>query len=286
MPKDSLLPADWRRIMELALAEDLGTGDITVRACIPIESQATARLIAKQELILAGIDVAKAVFKELDPDCRVISERSDGKRIADREEILVVSGSAAKLLMAERTALNFLQRLSGVATLTDQYAHETAHTKARIVDTRKTTPGMRSLEKYAVRCGGGHNHRVGLFDGILIKENHIRAAGGIGQAIVACKQEAHHLMRVEVEVTNLNELEEALAAQADVIMLDNFTRADILSAVSISAGRALLEVSGGVNLATVRALAETGVDLISVGRLTHSAPAADISMLFDCAPHD
>lgn len=270
-----------RKLVRMALREDIGPGDLTVRACVPEQVRATARLIAREELVLAGIEAARIAFLELDPDCRFLQSASDGERIGAGREILVVEGLAAPLLMAERVALNFLQHLSGVATVTAAYVAAVAHTRVRVVDTRKTTPGLRSLEKYAVRCGGGKNHRVGLFDGVLIKENHIRAAGGIAAAVTACRREAHHLTRIEVEVTSLAELGEAVDAGADVVMLDNFPLDQIPLAVAQAAGRVLLEVSGGVDLDRIRAIAETGVDLISVGRLTHSAPSVDISMLFD-----
>jgi nicotinate-nucleotide pyrophosphorylase (carboxylating) len=203
---------------------------------------------------------------------------ADGSAFAVGTKLVSVDGRAADLLTGERTALNFLQQLSGVATLTRQFVDAVAGTKARVVDTRKTTPGLRALEKYAVRMGGGHNHRLGLDDGILIKDNHIAAAGGVTAAVTAARREAPHAARVEVECTTPNQIDEALAAGADAILLDNMSVAQIASAVGWIAGRAVVEASGGVTLATVRAIAETGVDLISVGALTHSAPAIDLSM--------
>jgi len=278
---ERLDPAAFEAIVEFALAEDIGSGDLTTRACIDPVRPASARLIAREEMIVAGLDVVRHIFRRLDADCHFPFARDDGDRLDPDSEILVVMGSAAGLLQAERTALNFLQRLSGVATLTHQYAEAVQGTNTRVVDTRKTTPGLRTLEKYAVRCGGGHNHRTGLFDGVLIKENHIRAAGSIASAVKACQAEVSHLIQVEVEVTDLAELDEALQAGAAVIMLDNFGLDDIRTAVKRTSGNARLEVSGNVTLERIRGLAETGVDLISVGRMTHSARAVDISMLFE-----
>ncbi|RJO65097.1 MAG: carboxylating nicotinate-nucleotide diphosphorylase [Myxococcales bacterium] len=281
MTGERLPLSDYEAIVNLALAEDIGPGDVTTRACIPVEKRAVARLVAKSDHVLCGIEVAKTIFNKLDPECTFSVGRADGESIPAGETLLVVSGNAAALLMAERTALNFLQRLSGTATLARQFVAATAGTKARILDTRKTTPGLRILQKYAVRCGGAFNHRAGLFDGVLIKENHIRAAGGIAKAIAACRANCHHLIAVEVEVATLDELDEALAAGAMIVLLDNFPPQQAAQAAARVNGRVKLEVSGGVTLENVRAYAEAGVDLISIGRLTHSAPAADISMLFD-----
>jgi nicotinate-nucleotide pyrophosphorylase (carboxylating) len=269
------------RLIEQALLEDIHTGDITTQALIPADSRASARLIAKEELTLAGLFVAETVFKRLDADVEFIPALAEGARAAKGALIASVRGNAAELLMGERVALNLLQRLSGIATLTSRYVAAVAGTGARIVDTRKTTPGLRELEKYAVRVGGGINHRTGLYDGILIKENHIAATGGIGEAIKRARNYIPHTLKIEIETESLAQVDEALASGADIIMLDNMSLADMRSAVAAIAGRALVEASGGVNLETVRAIAETGVDIISVGALTHSARAMDISMLLD-----
>jgi nicotinate-nucleotide pyrophosphorylase (carboxylating) len=269
------------RIIEQALLEDIHTGDITTQALIPADSRASARLIAKEELTLAGLFVAETVFKRLNANVEFIPAMAEGAQADKGALIASVRGSAAELLMGERVALNLLQRLSGIATLTSRYVAAVAGTGARIVDTRKTTPGLRELEKYAVRVGGGINHRTGLYDGILIKENHIAATGGIGEAIKRARNYIPHTLKIEIETETLAQVDEALASGADIIMLDNMSLADMRSAVAAIAGRALVEASGGVNLETVRAIAETGVDIISVGALTHSARAMDISMLLD-----
>lgn len=267
--------------IEQALLEDIHTGDITTRALIPADSPASARLIAKEELTLAGLFVAEKVFRRLSADVEFVPGLAEGAKAEKGALIATVRGHAAELLMGERVALNLLQRLSGIATLTARYVAAVAETGARIVDTRKTTPGMRELEKYAVRVGGGINHRTGLYDGVLIKENHIAATGGIGEAVRRARSHIPHTLKIEVETETLAQVDEALASGVDIIMLDNMSLADMRSAVAVIAGRALVEASGGVNLETVRAIAETGVDIISVGALTHSARAMDISMLFD-----
>lgn len=269
------------RLIEHALAEDIHTGDITTRAVVPGKRPATARLIAKEELTLAGIDVAGQVFRRLNRETVFSPCQADGALLAKGDLLATMSGDASDLLMGERVALNLLQRMSGVATLTTRFVAAVAGTKARIVDTRKTTPGLRELEKYAVRVGGGINHRTGLYDGVLIKENHIAAAGGISEAISRARAYIPHTLKIEIETESLSQVEEALAAGADIIMLDNMSLEEMRSAVAMIAGRALVEASGGVNLDTVRAIAETGVDIISVGALTHSPRAMDISMLLD-----
>ncbi|HEX9078612.1 MAG TPA: carboxylating nicotinate-nucleotide diphosphorylase [Desulfuromonadaceae bacterium] len=269
------------RLIEQALLEDIHTGDITTQAVVPERRSATARLIAKEELVVAGLSVAERVFRRLDPAAIFSACLPEGARAARGELLATVQGSAADLLMGERVALNLLQRLSGVATLTSRYVEAVKGTKARIVDTRKTTPGLRELEKYAVRVGGGINHRTGLYDGVLIKENHITAAGGIAEAIARARAYIPHTLKIEIETETLEQVDEALAAGADIIMLDNMGLTDMRAAVAAIAGRALVEASGGVNLESVRAIAETGVDIISVGALTHSARAMDISMLLD-----
>jgi nicotinate-nucleotide pyrophosphorylase (carboxylating) len=269
------------RLIEQALLEDIHTGDITTQAVVPEKRPASARLIAKEDLVLAGMFVAERVFLRLNPAVTFTPCAEEGATASRGDLLATVEGDAADLLMGERVALNLLQRLSGVATLTSRYVEEVRGTKARIVDTRKTTPGLRELEKYAVRVGGGINHRTGLYDGILIKENHIVAAGGISEAIRRARAYIPHTLKIEIETETLIQVDEALAAGADIIMLDNMSLADMRTAVANIAGRALVEASGGVNLETVRAIAETGVDIISVGALTHSARAMDISMLMD-----
>lgn len=268
------------RIIRTALAEDIGWGDITTRACIPPGSLSRAELVAKEDFLLAGIDVAAQVFTTVDPHVSFEKLREDGRSIQRGEVFAWIKGSSASLLQGERVALNLLQRMSGIATLTGHFVESVAGTSARIVDTRKTTPGLRYLEKYAVRAGGGQNHRYALCDGILIKENHIHAAGGVTAAIERAKLAAPHTIKVEVETTTIAEVEEALAAAADIILLDNMSLEELRAAVTLVAGRALTEASGGVNLKSVRAIAETGVDLISVGALTHSFRSVDISLLF------
>ena len=268
------------RIIRTALAEDIGWGDITTRACIEPESQSRAELVAKEDFVLAGIDVAAQVFSAVDATVSFEKLREDGRTIRRGEVLAWIKGASASLLQGERVALNLLQRMSGIATLTGLFVEAVDGTGARIVDTRKTTPGLRYLEKYAVRAGGGQNHRYALCDGILIKENHIHAAGGVTAAIQRAKSAAPHTIKVEVETTTLAEVEEALLAGADIILLDNMSLDELRQAVKVVDGRALTEASGGVNLKSVRAIAETGVDLISVGALTHSYRSVDISLLF------
>jgi len=264
-----------------ALQEDIHTGDLTTMAVVPKPRPATARLVAKEELKVAGIEVAARVFRLLDASVRFESCCSDGQAVEKGVVLARLSGDAALLLQGERVALNLLQRMCGVATLTARYVAAVAGTKTRIVDTRKTTPGLRVLEKYAVRVGGGINHRTGLYDGILIKENHIAAAGGITEAVRRARAYIPHTLKIEIETETVEQVQEALAAGADIIMLDNMDCPTMQHCVSLIRGRALVEASGGVNLETVRAIAETGVDIISVGALTHSPRAMDISMLLD-----
>ncbi|MEX1159074.1 MAG: carboxylating nicotinate-nucleotide diphosphorylase [Thermomicrobiales bacterium] len=271
-------------LIELALAEDIGSGDITTLATVPANRQATGRFLVKQPGVISGLAVVVAVYGRVDARVVVNLLVADGARVEPGTIIATVSGPAQALLSGERVALNFLQRLSGVATVTAAYSRRVAGTKARVIDTRKTTPGMRTLQKQAIRDGGGHNHRLGLADGILIKDNHLAAIGGpdrIAQAVAAARERAPHTLRVEIEVTSLDELQQALDAGADIILLDNMDAPTMAEAVRRTAGRALLEASGGITLDTIRAIAETGVDLISVGALTHSAPALDISLDFD-----
>lgn len=268
------------RVIRTALQEDIGLGDMTTQATIAAGTSARAELVAKQDFVLAGIDVARRVFHLLDPSVAFEKLREDGQNVQRGEVLAWIKGEAAVLLQGERVALNLLQRMSGVASHTAAFVKELEGTGAAVVDTRKTTPGLRALEKYAVRAGGGRNHRTSLYDGVLIKENHIAAAGGIGVAVARARSLAPHTLRIEVETRNLEEVEEALSAGADIIMLDNMDLDTLREAVALVDGRAITEASGGVTLETVRAIAETGVDLISVGALTHSSPAVDISMLF------
>lgn len=269
------------RAVEIALEEDTRYGDITSALTVPIDRESHGRFQAKSSGVISGLEVVREVFRQVDPDIRFEPSVKDGDRVAAGDTIGTISGRARSLLMGERVALNFLQRLSGVATAAARYVDAVQGTAARIIDTRKTTPGMRLLEKAAVRHGGGHNHRIGLSDGILIKDNHLAAIGGpnrIATAIRTARASAPHTLRIEVEVTSLNELAEALEAGPDAILLDNMTLAEMAEAVSRTAGRALLEASGGITLDTVREVANTGVDLISVGALTHSSRALDISL--------
>jgi nicotinate-nucleotide pyrophosphorylase (carboxylating) len=271
-------------LIELALAEDVGSGDITTLATVPADRQATGRFLVKQQGVISGLAVVSAVYERVDPAVVVEPLVADGVAVEPGTIVATVSGPAQSLLSGERVALNFLQRLSGVATVTAEYVQAVAGTKARIIDTRKTTPGMRTLQKQAIRDGGGHNHRLGLADGILIKDNHLAAIGTpdrIARAVSAARERAPHTLKVEVEVTSLDELQQAVDAGADVILLDNMDSNTMAEAVRVTAGRALLEASGGITLATIREIAETGVDLISVGALTHSAPALDVSLDFD-----
>lgn len=269
------------RIIENALAEDIHTGDITTLSVVKERHEARARLIAKEPLVLAGIEVAARVFHTLDPRILFTPLFRDSEMPGVGDIIAELLGDVSMLLQGERVALNLLQRMCGVATLTARYVDAVNGTGARIVDTRKTAPGLRILDKYAVRAGGGSNHRFGLYDGVLIKENHITAAGGITLAVARARDFIPHTIKIEVETETLAEVAEALACGADIIMLDNMDTASMRAAVQLIAGRALVEASGGVTLETVREIAETGVDIISVGALTHSARAMDISMLLE-----
>ena len=267
-----------RKLIEQALAEDIGPGDVTSGAVIPEDSSSTAEIIAKEDLVLAGIPFAREVFRTLDPGVRFTPVAHDGSRVPFGSLIARVQGNTRVLLAGERVALNIMQHLSGIATLTARFVELLKGSRATILDTRKTLPGLRELEKYAVRMGGGRNHRFGLYDGVLIKDNHITAAGSIIKAMAAVRNKVHPLLMVEVEVKTLDEVREALAAGASMIMLDNMPPDMMKQAVNIVAGRIPVEASGNVTLETVRAIADTGVDFISSGSLTHSAPAADISM--------
>ncbi|MFO7983982.1 MAG: carboxylating nicotinate-nucleotide diphosphorylase [Desulfuromonadales bacterium] len=268
------------RIIRTALEEDIGLGDITTEATVAKGVTARAELVAKEDFVLAGIDVVRRVFTALDPGVAFEKLLEDGQSVSRGDVVAWIKGDAAILLQAERVALNLLQRMSGIATMTALFAEAIEGTGTIIVDTRKTVPGLRVLDKYAVRSGGGRNHRVGLFDGVLIKENHVAAAGGIVEAIDRARSGVSHIQKIEIETRNLDEVRQALDAGADVLLLDNMDLDTLRKAVELCAGKALTEASGGVNLETVRDIAETGVDFISVGALTHSVRAIDISMLF------
>ncbi|WP_374533896.1 carboxylating nicotinate-nucleotide diphosphorylase [Phenylobacterium sp.] len=266
-------------VVAAALAEDLGrAGDVTAQACIDAEARLSAVFGARQAGTVAGLACARLAVLALDPAARFEALAADGDRVQAGAVLARVEAGARALLSAERTALNLLGRLSGVASLTRAYVDAVEGTGARIADTRKTTPGLRHLEKYAVRCGGGLNHRFGLDDAILIKDNHVAACGGVGEALKRARAAAGHLMKIEVEVDSLAQLEEALPHRPDVIMLDNFSLGDLAAAVRIAGGEVTLEASGGVNLQTVRGIAETGVQVVSVGALTHSATVLDIGL--------
>lgn len=269
------------RIIENALAEDIHTGDITTLAVLSQPRTMRARLIAKEPMVLAGVAVAQRVFSLVDATLSFAANFSDGDTLAVGDVIAEVTGDAASLLQGERVSLNLLQRMCGIATQTARYVQELEGTGARVVDTRKTTPGLRVLEKYAVRVGGGTNHRTGLYDGVLIKENHIAAAGGILQAVRMARSYIPHTLKIEVETENLDDVKQALEAGADIIMLDNMSNDQMREAVQLIDKRAVVEASGGVNLQTIRGIAQTGVDIISVGALTHSVRAMDISMLME-----
>jgi nicotinate-nucleotide pyrophosphorylase (carboxylating) len=265
-------------LIDLALREDIGTGDITSESTIPENVMAKAIILSKDEGIIAGLDIAGEVFYRIDPDTVYKKLVSDGDTITQKQEIAIVEGKACSLLTAERTVLNFLQRLSGVATITSRYVKAISGYKAKIVDTRKTTPGWRVLEKYAVRIGGGGNHRFGLYDAVLIKDNHIAVAGSITEAIARAKKQVPHTIKIEVETENLDQVQESIQAKADIIMLDNMTIDMMSKAVKLIDGKAIVEASGGIKLENVASVAETGVDLISIGAITHSAISLDISM--------
>lgn len=266
------------RIVRAGLEEDLGSGDITTDAIIDPKVMGRASVIAREELVLAGLPVFKRVFLELSREFEFEDYFNEGDLVPKDRSVGLITGPFSLLLKGERTALNFLQRMSGIATVTRQYAEKVKSFKARVLDTRKTAPGLRWLDKYAVRIGGGVNHRFGLFDGILIKDNHIAAVGSITRAVTLARQNAPHTVRVEVEVEDLAGVKEALQAGADAILLDNMGPGEIREAVRLTDRKVVLEASGGINLETIEEVAKTGVDLISVGALTHSARAADLSL--------
>lgn len=266
-------------LVDRALTEDLAGGDVTSAATVAADARAVARAVAKSALVACGSALFARSFYRVDPGLRVEEKLPEGSRAAPGDVLWVVEGAARSILMAERTALNFAQRLSGIATLTRRFVDALPEgSTLRIADTRKTTPGLRVLERYAVRTGGGHNHRDCLGSAVLIKDNHIIAAGGIAQAVLRARASAPHSSRIEVEVESLAQLDEALNAGAEIVMLDNFDSAALSEAVKRARGRALVEVSGGLTLERVKDLADVGVDVASVGALTHSAPAADISL--------
>ena len=271
---------EFDAIIAAALEEDVPHGDVTSESLVSAGAVSEAVLLAKEDGVLAGLAVARRVFELVDPRIEFREESADGRAVREGDELARLEGPTASLLKAERTALNFLQRLSGIATATRRFVEAVAGTKARILDTRKTTPGLRRLEKYAVRVGGGTNHRFGLSDMVLIKDNHLRHVGSVAEAVRRARAGAPAGMKVEVEVTGLDELRQALDAGADVVMLDNMPLEEVKEAVAAAAGRVPLEVSGKVTLGRVRDLAAAGVDLISVGALTHSSRALDISLEF------
>jgi nicotinate-nucleotide pyrophosphorylase (carboxylating) len=272
------LQSDITETVRFALAEDIGSGDITAQL-IPANQTATASIITREAAVICGVNWVNEVFQQIDNSVTITWHIADGDHVAANSILFELNGPARSLLTGERTALNFLQLLSGTATLCKQYSDLVSHTKVRLLDTRKTIPGLRTAQKYAVSCGGCHNHRIGLYDAFLIKENHIAACGGIGAAIAAARDIAP-LKPVEVEVESLTELEIALNSDADIIMLDNFSLDDMREGVAITSGRAKLEASGNVSTQTLAAIAETGVDFISIGALTKHARAIDLSMRF------
>jgi nicotinate-nucleotide pyrophosphorylase (carboxylating) len=273
---------DWNELIDYALSEDGAWLDRTSFGLTSCQKKVYATIFSKQELILAGLDIAAQTFHRLsDSPIIWMTECSDGKKIKIGQPIARIEAEAWVILAAERTALNFIQRLSGVATLTKQYVDRIAGTRARIVDTRKTTPGMRILEKYAVRCGGGLNHRFGLNDGCLIKDNHIQLVGGIKKAVEMIRRNIPHIWRIEVEVETLEQVEECLRLGIEAVLLDNMPIPVIAEAVKMIKGKMLVEASGGISLENVLEIAQTGVDLISIGALTHSAPAVDVSLELD-----
>jgi nicotinate-nucleotide pyrophosphorylase (carboxylating) len=280
-----LSSAKIRAAVKNALAEDIGTGDATALATISANAKSVALMRARENLVVAGIDFAEIAFRELSPKIKIKKFARDGQKVAAGKTLLKISGSTRAILSAERVALNFVQRLSGVATLTSQFAEAIRGTRAKILDTRKTTPGWRRFEKYAVTCGGGTNHRIGLFDMILIKDNHLAALrnekpNAIAAAVFRARKKFPKL-KIEVETDNLQQVQQAVDAGAEIVLLDNMSLKQLRAAVKMISGRAKTEASGGVNLQTVRAIAQTGVDFISVGALTHSARAVDIGLDFE-----
>jgi nicotinate-nucleotide pyrophosphorylase (carboxylating) len=273
-----LLPPSVESLIALALEEDLGRGDVTSEVIFDDAAAARGRIVAKEPLVVAGIEIARAVFLRVDPEVRFDAVVAEGQRLESGEVVAQIAGRARSVLGAERTALNFLQRLSGIATLTRRFVDQVAGTRAVICDTRKTAPGWRALDKRAVVAGGGRNHRADLASGVLIKDNHVAACGSVKAAVERSRAGAPHGLRIEVEVTRLDQIDEAVAAGAEVILLDNMSPEQVKRGVAQIAGRVVVEISGGVNLETVRSFAEAGPDRISVGALTHSARAVDLSL--------
>ena len=276
---------DIEKLIDLAIMEDYSMGDATTDALIPNKIKGRATVVADEQGTVAGLDLAVKTFSKIDPKLETKTLIDDGSKVSKNDRILEISGLLSSILTAERTALNFLRKLSGVATETSKYVSEISHTNSRIVDTRKTTPGFRALEKYAVRMGGGHNHRQNLADGILIKDNHVKTLEleglNLTGVIQKAKENASHTIKIEVEVESIKQAEEAVLAGADIILLDNMAPEDMKIAVELCVNKAVTEASGGINHSTVRAVAETGVDLISVGAITHSAPNLDLSLDID-----
>ena len=270
--------SEINQILENALHEDIGSGDITTNLLFPYDAECKAIILAKEEGLVAGLPIAEMVFRKLDKDIVWSEEKKDGDKVEPNQVLAGVSGSQKAVLTGERVALNFLQRLSGIATLTSRFVKAIHGLPVKILDTRKTTPGLRILDKYAVRVGGGFNHRFGLYEEVLVKDNHIKLVGGITRAVNILRERAVARRRIEVEASTISEVEEALNVGADVIMLDNMSPKMIKEAVGLIKGKALIEVSGGVTLENVREIAETGVDFISVGLLTHSPEALDIGL--------
>ena len=266
------------KIIEQALIEDIGTGDITTESIIPYDLKAKGIIKVKEEGIIAGLGIAELVFKKLNPEITFQAKIKDGIKVSLGEILAEITGPAQTILKGERIALNFLQKMSGITTTTYQFCQEVKDFPVRITDTRKTTPGLRILEKYAVRIGGGYNHRFGLYDAVLIKDNHLAIAGGVKAAISSVRKRISHTMKIEVEVENLSQLQEALEMQADIIMLDNMDLDIMRKAVKMAKNKALIEASGGITLEKAKEIAQTGVDLISVGALTHSVKSLDINM--------
>jgi len=279
-PDAFLSPLEIDAAVMRALAEDLGrAGDVTSTATVPEGTRARAEVVARQAGTIAGLPLVDATLRKLDPAMAITPHHRDGDTVSARTKLLTIEGDARAVLAAERTALNFLGHLSGIATAAASFVTLIAHTKARICCTRKTTPGLRALQKYAVRCGGGFNHRFGLDDAILIKDNHIAVAGGVAAVLARAKAVAGHLVKIEIEVDTLAQLREVLdAGGADVALLDNMSPADMRRAVELVSGRLVLEASGGITLATAAAIAETGVDYLSSGAITHSAPNLDVAL--------
>ena len=266
------------KIVEQALLEDIGTGDITTESVVHSNLKAKGIIKTSEDGIVAGLNIVNLVFKKLDSEIIFQEKIKDGMKVTRGKVLAEISGSSRTILMGERVALNFLQRMSGIATITFKFCQEVKDFPVRIVDTRKTTPGLRILEKYAIRMGGGYNHRFGLYDAVLIKDNHIAVSGGIKSAVNSVRKQVSHTVKIEVEVENLSQLQDALEMKVDIIMLDNMDLDTMEEAVKITKGKALIEASGGITLEKVRKIAQTGVDLISIGSLTHSVKSLDISM--------